>query len=133
MKVAIPSNDNINISAHFGRSKGFVICEIDNGQVTKREYIQNSFTGHAQGSHHHHEHGHSHEHGHEHQHSHAGIFKAIGDCETVIAGGMGRRLYDDFMQKNIKVYVTREMNIDNAIALFINSELDNNSETCCQH
>ncbi len=126
MKIAIPTNDNINISSHFGRTKGFVICEIDNDEVIKKEYKQNTFTGHAQGLHSDAEH----EHG---NHSHKGIFDAIGDCEIVIAGGMGRRLYNDFEQKNIKVFVTKEINIDRALDLFFNSELDNNSDKCCDH
>ncbi len=133
MKIAIPSNDSVNITGHFGRTKGFVICEIDNNKVIKKDYVENTFTGHAKGLHSEGEHGHhEHEHGH-HGHSHAGIFNAIGDCQTVIAGGMGRRLYDEFEQKNIKVFVTRETNIDNALNLFLNNELDNNSEKCCNH
>ena len=126
MKIAIPSNDNINISSHFGRTKGFVICEMDNDKIINKEYKQNTFTGHAQGLHKGDEHGHG-------NHSHNGIFNAIGDCEIVIAGGMGRRLYNDFEQNNIKVFVTKEMNIDSALNLFLNSELDNNSDECCSH
>ena len=126
MKIAIPTNNSVNISSHFGKTKGFVICELDNGKVIKKEYKRNTFTGHAQGLHHKEGHGHA-------NHSHHGIFNAIGDCETVIAGGMGRRLYDEFEQKNIKVFVTKEKKIDNALNLFLNNELDNNSDECCNH
>ncbi|MCK5815660.1 MAG: NifB/NifX family molybdenum-iron cluster-binding protein [Flavobacteriaceae bacterium] len=130
MKIAIPSNNNINISRHFGRTKGFVICEIENDTIIKKEYTQNTFTGHAQGLHSDHDHNHEHGQG---NHSHDGIFNAIGDCKIVIAGGMGRKLYNDFEQKNIKVFVTKEKNIDSALNLFLNSELDNNSDSCCSH
>ncbi len=131
MKIAIPSNDSTNISAHFGKTKGFVICEIENNKVVKKEYIQNTFTGHAQGAHADKNHGHD---SHEHQkHSHQGILDAIGDCEVVIAGGMGRRLYNDFEQNNIKVFVSQEANIDSALNLFLNNELDNNTDKCCNH
>ncbi len=126
MKIAIPSNDNLNISSHFGRTKGFVICEMDNDKIIKKEFKQNTFTGHAQGLHHDNKHGHG-------NHSHNGIFNAIGDCEIVIAGGMGRRLYDDFEKNNIKVFVTKEKNIDNALKLFMNNNLENNSDECCNH
>jgi predicted Fe-Mo cluster-binding NifX family protein len=126
MKIAIPSDDGIHISGHFGRTKGFMICETDNNKVVSKDYKENTFTGHAQGLHHDDAHGHG-------NHSHDGIFKAIGDCQMVIAGGMGRRLYDDFEQKNIKVFVTREKTIDMALDQFLNGKLDNHSDACCSH
>ncbi len=33
MKIAIPTNDGINISAHFGRCREFLIFEATHGQV----------------------------------------------------------------------------------------------------
>lgn len=123
MKIAIPSNDGTTVSRHFGRTRGFMIYTISDGKILSKEYKTNDFTGHARGLHHEKEH----------QHSHAGIFNALGDCEVVIAGGMGRRLYDDFKQKNIEVYVTRENNLENAIGLFLKQELDNQPEKCCNH
>jgi predicted Fe-Mo cluster-binding NifX family protein len=126
MKIAIPSDDKINISGHFGRTKGFVICELENNKVIHKEYKENNFTGHSQGLHH--------DNNHEHvTQSHNGIFNAIGDCGVVIAGGMGQRLYSDFELKNIAVYITKEYNIDKAIQLYVTDKLDNNSDTCCQH
>jgi predicted Fe-Mo cluster-binding NifX family protein len=130
MKIAIPSNDKQTISAHFGRTEGFVILTIEDGEVQKSEYFINNFTGHSQGLQHEHEH--SNDNGHV-QQSHQGIFKAIGDCQVVIAGGMGRRLYTDFEQRKIKVFVTRERSIEKAVQLFIAENLDNDSEKCCDH
>ncbi len=138
MKIAIPSNDNVTISKHFGKTKGFVICETQDNKLVKKEYKQNTFTGHAQGLHsadsheHKHEHHHEHKHGHGH-HSHNAILEAIGDCEVVIAGGMGRRLYNDLEQNDIKVFVSTEENIDKALDMFFNGDLDNNTDTCCNH
>ncbi len=130
MKIAIPSNDNISVSQHFGRSKGFTVCEIEDNKVVDRKHIANTFTHHAQGGHH--EHDHHHEHGNS-AHSHEGIFKAIGDCDLVIAGGMGRRLYNDFAERNIQVYVTRETNVTKALEIFLQGNLDNNPDKCCEH
>ena len=126
MKIAIPSDDQVTISRHFGRTKGFLISEVENGKVVKNVYKENTFTGHSQGLHHDKDHKHN-------NHSHQGIFNAIGDCDVVIAGGMGKRLYVDFEQKEIQVFVTKESNIDMALNLFINSNLDNDSGKCCNH
>ncbi|GAB4333212.1 MAG: NifB/NifX family molybdenum-iron cluster-binding protein [Bacteroidales bacterium] len=135
MKIAVPSDDRIHISGHFGRAKGFLIVQTDRDKIVSKEYVQNTFTGHARGMHHehgddhdHHHHHHAHGHGH---HSHAGIFEALGDCEVVIAGGMGRRLYDEFVERNIKVFVTREKDVEEAVRLFLAEQLDHDSEGCC--
>ncbi|OQX97786.1 MAG: iron-molybdenum cofactor biosynthesis protein [Bacteroidetes bacterium 4572_128] len=124
MKIAVPSNDNKTVSAHFGRTKGFVFFEIENNEILKKSYKENKCTGHAK-----HE---VHEHG-SHEHSHVGIFQALGDCKVVIAGGMGKRLYNDFQKEKIEVFVTKEKNIDKAIELFLSKKLDNNSHICCSH
>ncbi len=131
MKIAIPSNDKVTINKHFGRSKGFLVVEIQDKKVVNTEYKENNFTGHSHG--HSHQHGHNHEHGEGGGHSHEGIFNAIGNCEVVISGGMGRRLYNDFAQNKIDVYVTQEQNVEKAIQLFINNSLDHNSDKCCDH
>ncbi|MEN8188073.1 MAG: NifB/NifX family molybdenum-iron cluster-binding protein [Bacteroidota bacterium] len=123
MKIAIPSNDQTTVSRHFGRTTGFMIFEIEGDKIITKEYKSNTFTGHSKGLHHEKEH----------NHSHSGIFNALGDCDTVIAGGMGRRLYDDFEQKGMNVFVTSESNIDQAVELFIKNELDNNSDKTCNH
>lgn len=131
MKIAVPTDDNYTVAQHFGRTKGFKIFEIENNQIISTEHRTNDFTGHAQGQHHEHEH-HNHSHR-QHNNSHAGIFNALGDCKVVIAGGMGRRLYDDFVARNIEVFVTKEFHIGTAVELYLKNQLDDNPDGCCNH
>lgn len=131
MKIAIPSNDGVRISAHFGRSKGFILFETDENRISKRRYVDNTVTGHALG--HHHEHDHSNPHEGSEGHSHSGILEALSGCEIVIAGGMGQRLYADLHAAGKKVFVTREENAENAVLLFLNAGLDHNPDVCCRH
>jgi predicted Fe-Mo cluster-binding NifX family protein len=131
MKIAIPTGNQKTIFAHFGRTPGVLIVTLDDNKVTNKEFIPNNFTGHAQGNYLEHEH-------HEHDNgssggAHAGIFNAIGDCDVVIAGGMGRRLYDEFAANNMQVFVTDEIDIDRAIDLFVKKQLDNKDDKCCEH
>lgn len=132
MKIAVPSNDGLLLSAHFGRSKGFIVFETNKQDIINEEYRPNSVTGHALGLHHEHEHGHDHNHG-EHSHSHTGILGVLADCEIVIAGGMGQRLYNDLQAANKKVYVTREENAREAVKLMLQDQLDSNPDICCKH
>lgn len=119
MKVAVASDDGKTISSHFGRSKGFVVFEIEDGKILDKKYVPNTFTGHARGSHHE---------GLHHHDSHVSIIENLRDCEAVISHGMGRRLYDDLTSVGIKVYVTEKTDVDEAIELYIKRELRNASE-----
>lgn len=120
MKIAIASDDGITVCSHFGRAKGFVIAEIENGQLKSKDYLPNTFTGHAMGMHHDEQ---THHYG-----SHANIIRALSDCKAVISHGMGKRLYDDLTQAGKEVYVTDEVEVDKAIELYLNGRLKNVSE-----
>lgn len=130
MKIAIPSMDGNSLSMHFGRSRGFIIYTIDNQTISGKEYRNNDFTGHAQGLHH--EHNHDHDPSHQ-GHSHIGILNVLADCEIVIAGGMGQRLFSDLTQAGKSIYITSETNPETAVKLFLENKLDSNPEKCCSH
>ena len=124
MRIAIPTNDMKTISAHFGRSKGFMVYNIKDDKIHFNQYKINTFTRHAKGD--------LEEHG-EHNHNHDGIFKAIGNYEIVIAGGMGKHLFKEFNQKNIQVFVTEEKNIMKALDLYLKNELKSETGKLCVH
>ena len=129
MKIAVPSDDSINLARHFGRSIGFLIFEIENNAIKASEYRRNTFTGHSKGLHvENHNHG---EHGH--HHSHKGILDGLVDCEVVIAGGMGRRAYNDLTDAGKQVFVTQTMNAEEAVKTFLSNDLQHNDEICCEH
>jgi len=131
MRIAIPSNDKIHITAHFGRTKGFNVYEIENQQIKTQVYRSNTFTHHQQHRHVEHQ---SHGNGHgEHRHSHGAILDALNDVSVVIAGGMGRRLYDDLRAAKIETFVTRHTIAEAAVMDYLKGEIDNNEDGCCQH
>lgn len=119
MKIAVASEDGKKISPHFGRAKLFVIFEIENGVIKNKEYIQNTFTGHAKGVYEIEEHHHK---------SHSEIIESLKDCKVVISHGMGRKLYDDLTSAGIEVCVTEETDVDKAIELYLKGELKNVSK-----
>ena len=142
MRVAIPSDNERHIAPHTGRCHGFVIMDIEEGAFQRVEYRTNRFTGHAQGLHpgghggggigqgaghgqgqgrgfggmgHGDQQGHGHEHGHEHHHSHHGILSGLGDCQAMLALGMGPRLQQDLTAAGIEVYFTRDKEIERVV------------------
>lgn len=127
MKIAIASDDQVQIAGHFGRTKGFLIFVIEDNKITQKDYVLNNFTGHAQGHHHHREHDHSH------SHSHGGILEALKDCEVVISRGMGRRLLIDFESVGKKVFVTNVDNAEEAVENYLKGSLHHDPDKTCQH
>jgi len=116
MKILMPSDDGKLISSHFGRTRGFLIFEIQDNKILKKDYILNTITGHGRGIHESGSHNYS---------SHAGIIEALEDVQIVISHGMGRRLYEDLKNAGKEVYVTDTINPEEAIDLYLNVKLTN--------
>lgn len=123
MKIAIASDDEKTISSHFGRTRGFVIFEVEGKEKRSQEYRSNTFTGHAKGLE---------EAGHEID-RHTPILNALRDCKAVISHGMGRRIYNDLKEAGIEVFVTEETDVKKALDLYLNGKLIDRPEIECSH
>ena len=123
MKIAVASDDNVNLALHFGRTKGFIVYEIENNEIKKREYVMNTFTGHSNGLHHHEHAGH--------HHSHRGILEALKECSVVISHGMGRRMLVDFERVGKEVFITSANSADDAIKMYLTGNLQHNPDRSC--
>ena len=130
MKVAIASDNGREIAQHFGRTRGFLICECDGNQINNEVYLSNDFTGHA---HHGDNHGHGHQEGGGHNHSHADILKALNECDVVFSGGMGFRMINDFENHGKKVVITDERDARKALQLFLEGKLVERADRSCNH
>lgn len=122
MKVAIASDDQKTIANHFGRTRGFMIYEIEDGEIKSNYYRENDFTGHARGQF-------GHQNGH--MNKHAPVLHALADCSVVCARGMGRRVYDDLASANIQVFVVQEHMLDDAIRNYLNASLQDHPDKSC--
>jgi predicted Fe-Mo cluster-binding NifX family protein len=127
MRIAIPSDDGVHIASHTGRTRGFVIYDIEDSQVRKVEYRENRYTAHARGEHENHA-----EHTGRH-HSHAPLMGALSDCEALIAHGMGPRLIRDLESKNIQVTFCTEMDVEEAVSQYAAGRLETTDKSTCNH
>jgi len=109
MKIAIATDDKINISNHFGRAKGFVIFEINTNKIVNESYKENlgKSNGNCGSC------------------NHQIMIKNIKDCDYVISYGMGQKIYDDLTANNIIAIITEEKTIKNALNKFLNKDLKN--------
>lgn len=87
MKVAIPIHTPSRMSAHFGRSPGFLVVEVGGGRVLNQEIRINDQAGLGAERHDAHHHDHGHHHGHPHDHNR--FVQLLGDCQAVVGLGMG--------------------------------------------
>lgn len=131
MKIGVASYNGKIISKHFGRSRYFVIFDIEDGKVVKSEARENTFTAHARGECH--EDGpHEHDAGHGH-HSHSSIVQALHDCEAVLCYGMGWRAAEDLKAAGIKACIlTEECTMEQAVQAYIDGSLKPGDEYFCR-
>lgn len=91
-RIALVSDDQKTISAHFGMAGWYVVYEAEDGQLLKPE--TRAKPHHAQ--HPDHEHGHG-------AHGHEDMFAPIADCQVLICGGMGSPAYQKAQSAGLQV------------------------------
>jgi predicted Fe-Mo cluster-binding NifX family protein len=97
VKIAVASTNGIDVSAHFGRSRCFVVFTVEDGKITGQEVRDNTYTAHAQG-----QCQEQAEHRHDQPHSHADIVEALRECQFVLCGGMGWRAAQELKAAGIR-------------------------------
>ncbi len=120
MKIAVATDDGQTISRHFGRARTYAVLTVEEGKIVSRE-LRDKFSPHGQaggsaesGK----EEGGAHGEGHADQAKHLQMFASIGDCEVMIAGGMGQGAHDHAIAAGIRPLVTSLSDIDEAAVAY---------------
>ena len=116
MKIAIVTDDGQTVSQHFGRARGYAVLTVEDGQVVERElrekvapHLQGGdAAGDAPGG------GRDEHTGPAARAKHDAMLGPIGDCECVIAGGMGRGAYDHISAAGMRPVVTASRSVEEA-------------------
>jgi len=129
MKIAVVTEDEATISQHFGRAPLYLVFNTENGKIIDKEKRVKM--------------GHSHFAGEECQHSshkvphgydatsqsrHTDMAQAIADCQSLIAGGMGRGAYESLKSYGIEPVVTDVTSIEEAVTRYLKGKLPNLNE-----
>ena len=96
MNIAVASDDGVSISEHFGRSRCFVVFDVEGSEIRDEIVRQNTFTAHARGE------CHGGQNDHSRSLSHADIVMALRDCQAVLCYGMGWRAAEELGKHGIK-------------------------------
>jgi predicted Fe-Mo cluster-binding NifX family protein len=131
MKIAIVSDDEQTISAHFGKAPLFVVATIDSGKVLSKE-TRAKAGHHSNSGNHEHRCASGKEHGYDTgaRARHESMLDTISDCQVLIAGGMGWGAYDAIQCNNIEPIINDVKNIDEAIEMYIHGNLTNQMNFC---
>ena len=133
MKIAIPTEDEKNVSGHFGGAPNFLVVTVESKNIVNRdtrkkpgheefamkeEYPQTGEKG-------------RHGIGPIASERHKEIKKIIKDCELIITGRMGLGAYNDMKNYGFKVVATDVKDIDKAVSLYLEDKLPHIEERVC--
>lgn len=100
-------------------AKSYLVFELENGVIKSRETRPKAWHEHGSGAHH----------GGNEQATHTEMLSKIRDCEALIAGGMGRPMYEAILEAGIKPYVTDLSSAEEAVLAYARGTLDNQTQT----
>ena len=120
MRIAVATDDNVNVCGHVGKCRGFLIFDVENGKIVNREIRENSFTNHFNRKQDVRDHHHAGGRGHGGNDGHRRLAEGLKDCEYLLSHGMGRKLVEDINSVGIKTILTAESKAETAA---INLEL----------
>ena len=122
MKIAIPTMDGTSISQHFGHCKAFLVYDVEGIAIRSKETRENSG---GCGGHHGAE-----------STGHGGFVRLLGDCQAVIAKGIGGGALQALKQAGLQVHTVAEAIAPEAAAIQLatGSLLTGQGSTCdCNH
>ncbi len=130
MKIAIITDDEKNISQHFGRAIYYAVLTIENGQIVQREMREKLSHKHVANELHEHTGESDQRHGFDSasQSLHGQMSQAITDCEALICGGMGAGAYESIRERGIRPIITDIEDIETAALAYASGIIANHVE-----
>ena len=125
MKIAIATDDKINIAEHFGSSRFILVVTIENCQVVGKEFLEKP--GHSMFSktepHPPTDNKGRHGFGDDAELRHGRMFDLFRGCEALIVNKIGTGAYTYFSSSGVKVIATDTKDVDEAILLYSKEKL----------
>ena len=129
VRIAVVSNDGETISRHFGKANSYLVVTVVDGEVVAQELrpkaSHENFAGHQHETP---EPGQPRGFGHGSAAKHRAMTETIGDCDFLIAGGMGQGAYQALREAGIETVLTDERDVSEAIQRYIQGDLPSLSD-----
>ena len=119
MKIAFPTLNGTSITAHFGRTRGYIVVDIEDGVEIAREFREvDPGDEHTDPMH---------------NRRHENLVTTIQDCDAVVAGGMGHPIQERLEAAGLEVVLTGIRPIDDAVAAYTAGTLDHDPDRAHAH
>ncbi len=109
--IVVIASDGSRVSGHFGHCEGFTIYDVDDSEVTNKEFVKNP--GHRPG--------------------YLPVFLKERMADVIIAGGMGATAQELFAENGIEVVVGAQGIADDVIKQYISGVLKSTGSICREH
>ena len=119
MKIAVVTDDEKTISAHFGRAQNYIVFKVEDNKVTGHKTRPKANHSQFSGEQHHGEHGDSHGMDPQSQHLHGMMMDTINDCQVLLARGMGQGAHQGLIARGIKPVLTDIQDIKEAVDAYL--------------
>lgn len=117
MKVAFATDDGRTINQHFGRLRGLLVIDIAGGaEASRTELGRPEQADRSDGR----------------GHNHVALLDPIGDCDVLVAGGMGLPMAEHVASRGVELVLTAEPTIDTALAAFVAGTLQHEANPAHQ-
>ena len=112
MKIAIESNDGETLNSPFRKTRGYIVCDVDDASITNTKYvkIKNGDKSPKSNT--------------RERTSRRSIF-SLNECRTVITRGMARNSLNDLKENGIDVFVTFNTRAKDALRAYLKERLLN--------
>lgn len=110
MKIAV-TYENGNVFQHFGHTEKVKIYSIENGKIVSEKLEDTSATGHSL----------------------LVEFLKNNDIKVLICGGIGQGAVNALTEAEIELYSGNEGNADDIVKMYIEGNLEQNSDSNCSH
>jgi len=127
MKIAVASDDGINLTGHVGRCEMFIVYEALKDKIISSEKRVNDFTLHKSGVHIHGNHDENHS-----ITSHGRIVNGLKDCSYLVCSSCGPGLVNDLMSSGIQVILTEDIEAEKAVRLLLEGKLESDPGRQCK-
>ena len=124
MKIAVVSDDGINVSQHYGRAPFYAVFTVEEGKITAREVRPKVY--HGQNEHHTHGRG-----AHDEGAIHRQMASPLADCTVVLAGGMGPGAYQSLLAQGVEPAFVASTTAEEAVADYLAGRTV--AHSLCQH
>lgn len=109
MKIAIPTNDKLNIVYHLRFAQGFMIFEIEDGSIKNKYYRELTRSdvkdfGNCEVN-------------------YARFTEILADCDLVILYAMNPEIEQEFKKAKIEIFITSDAFLQSSIKLFLQGRL----------